>query len=211
MEAIEALDVLPNFKGVLVHDCFRPYWKLPCTHALCNAHLLRELVAIGEDTKQEWPQEMINFLTASDKLRLAAHSQDHPLTVEAIQLLTRNYEGILAKGEALNPPKPRAINQRGRVKQSDATNLLGRLRDRASEVLHFLRNPEVPFTNNMGERAIRMPKAKQKVAGCFRSDEGAQSYCTNRAYLDTMYKQGHDVFDVLLNLFMGTPIQPGCG
>ena len=111
----------------------------------------------------------------------------------------------------LNPRKTERTNKRGRIKQTDATNLLGRLRDHANEVLHFLRNPNVPFTNNTGERAFRMPKGKQKIAGCFRSAEGAQYYFTIRAYLDTMYKQGHDVFDVLLNLFWGTSIQPASG
>ncbi len=211
IEAIKELDVLPNYTGILVHDCFSSYWKLSCQHALCNAHLLRELIAIEEETKQKWPQQLAKFLIASNQLRLAAHLQGRPLSAEAIHALTTHYEGILTEGEALNPRKTKRINQRGRIKQTDATNLLGRLRDHANEVLHFLRNPNVPFTNNTGERAFRMPKGKQKIAGCFRSAEGAQYYFTIRAYLDTMYKQGHDVFDVLLNLFWGTPIQPASG
>lgn len=212
MEAIKALDVLPNYTGILVHDCFTPYWQLSCDHALCNAHLLRELNFIGETTGQKWPAQLAKFLVASNKLRLAAHQQGRPLSAEAIKTLTTHYERLLAKGEKLNPRKTeRRENQRGRIKQTDATNLLGRLRDHANEVLHFLRNIAVSFTNNCGERAVRMPKGKQKVAGCFRSEEGANSYFSIRSYLDTMYKQGHDVFDVLLNTFMGTPIQPRSG
>ncbi|WP_373888641.1 IS66 family transposase, partial [Massilia genomosp. 1] len=41
MEAIAAHGILPNRLGVLVHDCWAPYWTLDCIHALCNAHLLR--------------------------------------------------------------------------------------------------------------------------------------------------------------------------
>lgn len=211
MEAIKAHGLLPSYLGILVHDCFSPYWKLSCDHALCNGHLLRELVFIGETTGQKWPQQMADFLISSNKLRNAASLQGTPLTAAAIQVLTCNYERILAIGEQLNPRKTERTNKRGRIKQTDATNLLGRLRDHAKAVLHFLRNPKVPFTNNTGERAVRMPKGKQKIAGCFRSDFGAEYYFTIRSYLDTMYKQGHDVFDALLSVFQGTPMQPASG
>src|SRR3954468_11492590 len=46
-EAIDAAGVLPHFTGIAVHDAFAPYARYPAvTHALCNAHLLRELIAV---------------------------------------------------------------------------------------------------------------------------------------------------------------------
>ncbi len=210
MEAIKAFDILPRYCGILVHDCFSPYWKLLCQHALCNTHLLRELKYIAETTAQEWPERMAKFLVASNKLRLEADRQGEPLSTEAIAALTAQYERLLAQGEKLNPRKvDRGKNQRGRIKQSEATNLLGRLRKHANEVLRFLGDINVPFTNNEGERGIRMPKVQQKVSGCFRSEAGASDYFTLRSYNDTMHKQGHDVFVVLQNVFMGTIIAPG--
>ena len=104
----------------------------------------------------------------------------------AAQISTCNYERLLAIGEQLNPRKTERTNKPGRIKQTDAINLFARLRDHAKAVLHFLRNPKVPFTNNTGERAVRMPKGKQKVAGCFRSVLGAEYYFTIRSYLDTL-------------------------
>ncbi|CAH1084765.1 hypothetical protein NTG1052_500004 [Candidatus Nitrotoga sp. 1052] len=62
MEAIEAHGILPKRIATLVHDCWKPYWKLECVHALCNAHLLRELVFLHESTGQTWPQCMIDIL-----------------------------------------------------------------------------------------------------------------------------------------------------
>ena len=59
--------------------------------------------------------------------------------------------------------------QRGRTKQTTALNLLHRLRDHADEVLRFVTDLSVPFTNNLGERAIWMPKVKQKISRCFRT------------------------------------------
>ncbi|MCW5221155.1 hypothetical protein D5041_15775 [Verminephrobacter aporrectodeae subsp. tuberculatae] len=43
IEAVNAFGVLKDCAGVPVHDCWAPYWLIQCVHALCNAHLLREL------------------------------------------------------------------------------------------------------------------------------------------------------------------------
>ena len=50
------------------------------------------------------------------------------------------------------------------------------MRAHATEVLRFVTDLRVPFTNNLGERAIRMPKVKQKISGCFRTLKGAQNF-----------------------------------
>jgi transposase len=48
-QAIDAAGVLPHFTGIAVHDAFAPYARYPAaTHALCNAHLLRELIAVAD-------------------------------------------------------------------------------------------------------------------------------------------------------------------
>ena len=84
-----------------------------------------------------------------------------------------------------------------------AFNLIIRLREHAHAVLRFVTDLRVPFTNNLGEHAIHMPKVKQKISGCFRTLKGAQDFCTIRSYLDTMHKQGHNLFEALRSTFMG--------
>jgi transposase len=102
-----------------------------------------------------------------------------------------------------NPQAARHNKRRGRVKQSVAFNLISRMREHTDAVLRFVTDLRVPFTNNLGERAIRMPKVKQKISGCFRTLKGAQDFCTIRSYLDTMHKQGHNLFEVLRSTFLG--------
>jgi hypothetical protein len=63
------------------------------------------------------------------------------------------------------------------LKRSKARNLLERLREYEDDVLRFLGDPRVPFTNNQGERDIRMLKVQQKISGCFRSADGARIFC----------------------------------
>jgi len=100
---------------------------------------------------------------------------------------------------AVCPPSKR----RGRIKQTVAFSLLHRMREHAAEVLHLATDLRVPFTNNLGERAIRMPKVKQKISGCFRTLKGTQNFCIIRSYLDTMHEQGHNLFAVLRLTFRG--------
>lgn len=85
------------------------------------------------------------------------------------------------------------------------------MREHSAEVLRFVTDLRVPFTNNLGERAIRMPKVKLKISGCFRTLKGAQDFCIIRSYLDTLHKQGHNLFQVLRQTFMGNPPLPTLG
>jgi transposase len=212
MDAIEAHGILPKRMAVLVHDCWGPYWNLPGDHALCNAHLLRELIFVRETTQQTWPTRMIDVLCNTNALCEAARAKgDTALSAKQIENIARQYEAALIEGEAENPEKVRAPGQRGRVKQSTAFNLLRRMREHANEVLRFSTDLTVPFTNNLAERAIRMPKAKQKISGCFRTVKGAENFCVIRSYLDTLRKQGLNIFQALCATFHGKPIQPATG
>ena len=85
------------------------------------------------------------------------------------------------------------------------------MREHADAVLRFVTDLRVPFTNNLAERAIRMPKVKQKISGGWRTFEGAQTFCIIRSYLDTMHKQGHNMFEVLRLTFIGRPPSPESG
>lgn len=206
--AMDAFGILPGFKGVAVHDGWVPYKDYDCTHALCNAHHLRELVFLAETTGQAWPQQMIDLLCAAKTEADQARQAPSALSEKRLRHYRRRYEAILAAGEQLNPEAPRKADRRGRVKQSAAANLLGRLRRYTDDVLRFLHDPRVPFDNNQAERDIRMPKLKQKVSGCFRTTPGADAFCITRSYLATMRKQGRDLFHSLILTFQGQPPQP---
>jgi len=212
-EAFESLGLLQHFKGVLVHDGWIPYKALVCQHALCNQHHLRELTFLLEEQGQVWAGDMIELLTYAnhqDNLNCADGkapsyaSKKYQCEVHDLRAL---YEAILAQAQAENPVAP-ATGKRGRPKQSKATNLIGRLRDYSDDVWRFMTQPNVPFTNNLAEQTVRMPKVKQKVSGCFRTPQGAQNYCVIRSYCATMHKQGANIFESLVAAFKGSTPQP---
>jgi len=85
------------------------------------------------------------------------------------------------------------------------------LRLHGDDVWRFATDVGVPFTNNMAEQAVRMPKVKQKISGCFRTEEGADFYYTIRSYLATLHKQAENLFEALLQTFKTTPPVPAFG
>lgn len=205
--AFDALGILADFKGTLIHDGWAPYRALNCTHGLCNAHHLRELTYVHEELKQPWAGDMIELLGHASA-QMAQAQQPVP----AVQLghLRYVYEEILAEGDKANP-RASATGQRGRTRQTKAANLIERLRTYADDVWRFMSDPGVPFTNNLAEQAVRMPKVKQKISGCFRTAEGADTFCVIRSYLATLHKQGANLFDSLVQTFQGAPPQPRFG
>ncbi len=90
-------------------------------------------------------------------------------------------------------------------KQTAAKNLLDELLRWAEQVLAFLDDLSIPFTNNQAERDLRMVKVQQKIAGTFRSEDGATAFCRIRSYLSTMLKQGHAMLAALATVFVGKP------
>jgi transposase len=212
-EAFESLALLRQFKGVLVHDGWMPYKALECQHALCNQHHLRELTYLLEEQDQAWAGDMIELLTHAnhfDNLNCAdgkAPSYDSQKYQSEVHDLRYLYDAILAQAQAENPIAL-ATGKRGRPKQSKATNLIGRLRDYSDDVWRFMTQPNVPFTNNLAEQTVRMPKVKQKVSGCFRTPQGAKNYCVIRSYCATMQKQGANIFESLVAAFKGATLQP---
>lgn len=212
-EAFESLALLQQFKGVLVHDGWIPYKALECQHALCNQHHLRELTYLLEEQGQAWAGDMTLLLTHAnhfDNLNCAdgkTPSYDSQKYQSEVRDLRDLYDAILAQAQAENPVAL-ATGKRGRPKQSKATNLIGRLRDYSDDVWRFMTQPNVPFTNNLAEQTVRMPKVKQKVSGCFRTLQGAKNYCVIRSYCATMHKQGANIFESLVAAFKGATPQP---
>lgn len=190
VEAMDSMNIIPRFKGILCHDHWKPYYHYDgCLHSLCNAHHLRELTRACEQDDQVWAGQMKALL---EDINADVHNAGSYLKKEEAQQHRSYYQDILKKADIECPPpdKKRKKGQRGRIKRSKARNLLERLRNFEEDVLRFMEHPEVPFTNNQGENDIRMTKVQQKISGCFRSQEGSEIFCRVRGYLSTCRKQG---------------------
>ena len=212
--AMDAIDILPNFKGVSVHDGLglASYGKYDSTHALCNAHHLRELRFVVERYEQDWASDMMTLLVEiKTNIAIAQAAKETSLTPTQIADFERRYREIIEAGLIANPflpIDPDLPTRKGRRKQTPPKNLLDRLQLHQSAVLLFMYDWRVPFDNNQAERDLRMMKLKQKISGTFRSMEGAQQFCRIRGYISTLRKQGIQVLDALRLVLMETPLFP---
>jgi transposase len=201
-EAMNDMGILSRFKGILCHDHWKPYYKYDCTHALCNAHHLRELTRAWEQDGQKWAKQMKELLETINRKVTAAGGA---LDAENSQKYRQTYRDLIqqAEIECPEPINPKEKGKRGRIKKSKSRNLLERLRDYEGDTLRFMDMDLVPFTNNLGENDIRMTKVQQKISGCFRSMDGARIFCRVRGYLSTCRKQGVKSSQALELLFNG--------
>ena len=188
-EAMDDIGILPRFHGILCHDHWKPYYRYTFTHALCNAHHLRELTRAWEQDGMIWARDIELLLR---EINQAVDDAGGVLSTDEVNRYRKTYRTLLKKADSECPPPepPPGKPKRGRVKRSKARNLLERLRDYEDDVLRFMENPLVAFTNNLGENDIRMTKVQQKISGCFRSLQGAKIFCRVRGYLSTCRKQG---------------------
>jgi transposase len=201
--AINTLGVLPGFTGVAVHDAWASYDGYDCAHALCGAHIARELVAAAEThADQHWPPQAIEALFGLNTAAHDARDQGMPsIPPEIAEPLLHAWRHAILVGLSSHPRRP------GR-KQSKTRNLLERLRDREVQVLRFAQDLTVPFTNNQAERDLRPAKTQMKISGTFRSETSATAWARIRGFVSTARKHGINAYEAIHSAVIGNPWTP---
>lgn len=191
------LSQLSGMQGVVVHDHWKPYFELAgVRHSLCNAHHLRELEALSRLERESWATAMGRLLRVACRSK---HRYPEGIPPPLQARLTHLYCQIVARGLKFHQQQP-PLEQNprgGRPKRRVGHNLLRRLQAYQADVLRFLNEVEVPFTNNQAEQDLRMMKLKQKISGGFRSLQGATDFACIRSVLSTARKRGLNLLKVL--------------
>jgi len=189
--------ILADHFGWLVHDCWGSYFKLDhLKHAICGAHLLRELEALVEDHQSKWAKVFKLFL-------LNLYQMPFEERIKRKETIKSRYDLICRLGEKAEPPPIKLYGTKGRRKRTKGRNLVERLISKKDAVLAFAFNPEVPFTNNLAERDIRPVKVKQKISNCFRTFKGAEIYARIEGFISTARKNHRNIFSELCTTFEG--------
>lgn len=215
-KAMDEIGILPRFGGTAIHDRWQSYFDYEgCRHALCGAHLMRDLRFAWEQEGERWAKNIRRlFGKMNMAIKEAKVRGQIRFNAPAIKYWEARYRRILRQGFDYHQMKDRKEGKasepgkRGRKKQRYGKNLVDALAGHEESVLLFLNDFSVPFTNNQGERDIRMSKVKLKVSGCFRSDQGARDFCRIRGYISTAKKQGWGLLDAIKSVFLGAPLQP---
>jgi transposase len=197
--------VLDGFEGVAVHDCWGSYYHekfKDVTHAVCGAHIDRELEGVIQNQKQRWARSMQKLLGTLYKAKMKLLENGIEFAPkELLVAYSRQYDRILDRAFSRNPYQEPKVMKRGRPKKGKVLSLLERLRDLKDDVLRFFTDFRVPFSNNVGEKSFRLSKLKMKIAGTFRSPEGGSNFCSIFSIIDTVRKNGCNAFEALSRLF----------
>jgi len=206
-QGMDAAGVLPSFAGIACHDAWKPYdsYDGVAAHALCNAHLLRELIAVTETGTADdvvWAQQAIDALLelkqAADTAPAGGHDTADP---EVLEKHGRWFRDAAEAGIVLNAAR------RGKLQKKHHA-LATRMAARADDYLRFAHDLQIHFDNNEAERVIRMSKLRIKVSGCMRSMTGAETFCAIRSYLATATRHGIGWLDALTQAARGDPWIP---
>ena len=209
-DGMKATGVLPFFRGMAVHDAWAPYdtFEDVAGHALCGAHVLRELVAVtetGTGLDKAWAQQAIDALLALNEAAGAASAAGQAVIDAETRTKQEDwYRKAAAAGIALNAARSGKLQKKRHA-------LATRMKDRENDYLRFARDLRVPFSNNAAEQAIRMSKLRIKISGCMRSMAGAEEFCAIRSYLATAARHGIPALDALTSAFQGQPWIPETG
>jgi transposase len=123
-QGMDAAGVLPSFAGIACHDAWAPYdgYDGVAGHALCGAHLLRELTAVTETGTEDdviWAQQAIDALLelkqAADAARAAGHDA---INAEVLEKHSRWFRGRRDRPE--RRPRQQAAEETARPRRPDA-------------------------------------------------------------------------------------------
>jgi len=205
VDGIVAAGVLSQFGGIAVSDCWGSYFNDEfslATHAVCGAHIDRELEGAIQNTKQKWARSMQKLLGDMYDAKRRLIEDGHAKAPDpVIDDYSARYDLILERAFSRNPFQAPKEKKRGRPKKPKVRNLIERLKELKDAVLRFFTDFRVPFSNNVAERSFRLCKQKTKVVGSFRSADGGANFCSIYSIIDTVRKNGGNPFDSLVRLF----------
>ncbi len=208
-EAIEDIGLLTDYKGILVHDCWFPYWRIDgVIHQLCCAHLLRELNGVAENhPDQKWAPQFRELLIKMKRSKERAIGQGKEAFQErTLKKYSELYDEIIKLAYEENPVPEKKPGKRGKQKRGKVLSLIDRLSKHKGEVCLFVNNIVVPFDNNQAERDIRSVKIKTKVSGFFKTEEGAKSYLKIMSFVSTARKLGRSAYEAIRLAVIGEPV-----
>jgi transposase len=174
-EAMNDMGVLPFYEGRLIHDFWKSYYEFACAHSLCNVHHQRDLTFCQEIEKSSWAGDAKQLLLdLYEKVIIAKKDATATsLSKGQLQYWNKKYDDLMQEGLSMHPIPKKQEGKRGVAKKSKTQNMLERFINYKDQILTFAKNFLIPYGNNLAEQAIRMMKVKQKISGCFRSEQGA--------------------------------------
>lgn len=149
---MEQCGVLPEFKGIAMHDCWASYWNYPdIQHAVCCAHLLRELTGIDENhPDQKWASAFIDLLLEMKKAKeKAVEKGKDSLSYYHYHKFDKKYDELIEQARKENPLPETTEKKRGRKKKGKILALAERLANYKASVCLYLHLSRLPMLSGI--------------------------------------------------------------
>ena len=185
-------------------------------NAECNAHINRKLKGISVNTQHNWSIKMEKLLKDTFNKRKAIIDNEvanHPN--EKLDKYTSSFSETQIKeifdkyDELLTLGFKEYKEFQHKYEYKNEENLLEFLRDFKENILFWVKDFNVPYTNNHLEQLIRMIKTKMKISYQFKSLEQAEYFANIRSYTETCGNFGINKAIALKRLFEGNPYSIG--
>ena len=202
IKGIERDGILPLYMGKLCHDHESKFYNYGKENGVCGSHLLRDLKGLRDLSKCQWAEEMRVFVSKMNDYK----NKDLSMGVlfcdpEKLSCFENEYDRIIENGRvAISAMK------KGEWGYAEFNAMLNRLTKHKDNYMLFIRDYEVPFTNNQAERDLRSEKTKEKVSGLFRSWEGIVDHSNIRSFMSTLKKRGMDLCSAIQQVINDQPV-----
>jgi hypothetical protein len=194
--------ILPKFGRTVVHDHESKFYNYGTMHGTCGDHLIRDLKGLYELQNVSWASEMLSFMKEmNDHKKNDLREDINICNKELLDEYDKRYDTLLADGRAAF-----SLLKEKELGWDELRKMLNRLSNFKDCYLLFIRDYDVPFTNNLSERDLRPAKTRQKVSGCFRSWNGVEIYAKIRSFISTAKKRQKNLFDSIACVFNNTPV-----
>ena len=187
---------------VVIHDHVSMNYNkdFKYTNAECIQHLQRDLQKITDITSHKWSNELKNLISSAlhdRKLKIYAGAKR--FDAEYTHRFNTDYCRIIEKA------KSELRDSKGRYYENDERKLIKRLEQYKESYFLWMHNFDIPPTNNLSERSLRMQKTKLRVSGQYCSIKSAEYFADIRTYTETCSRNGISPFNALSRLMAGNP------
>lgn len=180
-----------DFDGILVVDGWSAYDVLSCRKGRCIGHILRRCRTLLDQEPSAADQQRLNNLLEVLRRGRELAAQHEQLSAEEYQERLLGWEGafygwLLYEGQHGGP---------------EVSKLAQHLWGHRDEFMRHVAEPEVPATNNQGERQIRPAVVARKIGGCNRTVSGALVHMVLASLMASLRQQGKRFVDLALPLW----------
>ncbi len=194
--------IVPKYINILIKDGTRVFDKYGLKQAQCNVHISRYLKGCYDlsNGKHNIPLEIKSLLNdINEHRKKLIESGVNTFTKEEI-------DGYYKKYDELIESWGKSLEGESEIIYKEEIQLYNRMKEKdKEEILFFIEDFDIPFTNNNAESMQRGMKIKQKI-GKFRSFDGLKECCEIKSFILTLKKRKLSIIDSIKKVFANEPV-----